>query len=1172
MPQPDPRWDRLKDLFAAAAPIPAGERESFLKERGVGDATIVEVIALLKAHEPVDEQPGDTIGPYKLLENLGEGGFGTVWMAEQRAPVQRRVALKVLKAGMDSAQVLARFEQERQALALMQHPNIAQVYDAGTTKHGRPFFVMELVKGIPITDYASRERLTIQQRLELFVQVCRAVQHAHHKGVVHRDIKPRNVLVATADGRPLAKVIDFGIAKAVTGRLTERTLFTEHRAMIGTLEYMSPEQAEGLLDVDTRADVYSLGALLYELLTGSTPFVAAKLLEAGFGEMLRTLREVEPERPSVRVSSKAGAGWAASGALGGRDPKQLFGSLRGDLDWVVMKALEKDRARRYGTADGLAADVESYLRGEAVTAVPPSVGYRVRKFVRRNRALVVGGTAVVLTLVVGIVGIGWALGLAKEEQEKMRSAAATAVQVMERVVGAGDGSMSLHVTDWGSQPVGADERDHARVVVVLESLAEHAETIRAELTARERSVTVLEYSARLSAAMQHVNAAQPAVGRQVLAGCEPTLRGLEWLIVSTRIEDDVHPVPLGIRRLEPSDLQREMGPEIRTLDFSRDSRRLAVAGDEHLVVVRCGSWFEEVRLPIDVEGWFWIDFFADDWIAFDGEIRIDLRGGKRTNWALAPTTINLDGTLAASMASHRITVHRTIDGAAVFAADAPHPGTLQFSSDSRWLACRGNDRTSLWETTAGGRHLVVPESVALSPLGPWAIGETRVVDLSAANTDRGPWEDSMLHVYTFVGRDAVLCFHQPEWRSYVVELPSGRRLSPPIEVKSLSDGSIVVPEPMHRVVATHDSSHSIAIETGERLAPSICGFRSETAFSPNGIWIATLDDAGQLLIAAARPPQVALPKSADPVLSLGYTHRRESLAIRSVTRSFDTVFVPDTGVPHHKACTRHIAVAAGSGNGRFQLRIDAQGHAVRTTADSPDLELAHAELLACRALALDHTGACAAAIADDRVLHWSFDAGATARATPAEVCPIPTGPSGIPVLAVHGPTVLLGDAAGILRRYELGSPSVTHTERIGAAALTALRCSPDGSLVLVGCANGICHLRRTADLGLVVALAGHFDAVTAAAWTPDGTRIATGSRDGTVRLWPTEATPLGDQVTPFLTLTEPQIRGRPTALLVTPDGERLVCGYDDGALRVWDTVPWAQRAATVPPLFPRAAK
>jgi hypothetical protein len=986
------------------------------------------------------------------------------------------------------------------------------------------------------------------------VQVCRAVQHAHHKGVMHRDIKPRNVLVATADGRPLAKVIDFGIAKATTGRLTERTLFTEHRAMVGTLEYMSPEQAEGLLDVDTRADVYSLGVLLYELLTGSTPFVAAKLLEAGFGEMLRTLREVEPERPSVRVSSKAGAGWAASGALGGRDPKQLFGSLRGDLDWVVMKALEKDRGRRYGTADGLAADVESYLRGEAVTAVPPSVGYRVRTFVRRNRALVIGSSGVVLTLVVGIVGIGWALGLAKEEQEKMRSAAATAVQVMERVVGAGDGAMSLHVTDWGSRPVGADEQDHARVVVVLESLAEHAETIRAELTARERSVTVLEYSARLRAALAHANERSPQLAGHELDLCPGELRGFEWRLVNVQREERV---------------RRVFGEPVLDYDESPDGDRLYLLGRDRLIVLDGRDWSVVASHELETTNAVYVRAMAHHALVNgDSYELVDVKTG-RSHLFQADGAGTL-GTRYVVEMGDRLQIYAADPGYAP--TELLTPGLRRGSTWDGSFVCYETSEGAKWTThfvrtvapfdrvdTDGGYYRI-------NQLGPVSTNGRTWFDAATGTTGPTTWTGKLVD---YVGPEHAIV-EQPDRTCRLVAIRTGHVAPVVLPQLGTSDGYTLSPEPRHGHRFFHGSMgmRSLSLETGEWLPEPIA---DGTQITADGLWWTTSDEFG-LDVAAARPPQVALPKSADPVLSLGTTHRRESLAIRSVTSSFDTVFVPDTGVPHHTACTRHIAVAAGSGNGRFQLRIDAQGHAVHTTADSPDLELAHAELLACRALALDHTGACAAAIVGDRVLHWAFDTSATARPTPAELCPMPAGPSGVPVLAVHGPTVLLGDAAGILRRYEVGSPDATHTERIGAAALTALRCSPDGSLVLVGCANGTAHLRRTADLGLVVALAGHFDAVTTAAWTPDGTRIATGSRDGTVRLWPTEAQPLGDQVTPFLTLTEPQIHGRPSVLLVTPDGERLVCGYDDGALRVWDTVPWAQRAATVTPLFPRATK
>jgi serine/threonine protein kinase len=327
---------------------------------------------------------GTAIGPYKLIQAIGEGGMGTVWMAQQTAPVKRLVALKVIKPGMDSRQVLARFEAERQAVALMDHPNIARVLDAGATAAGRPYFVMELVKGVPITRYCDDHRLTPRQRLELFVPVCQAVQHAHQKGVIHRDLKPSNVLVAQYDGRPVPKIIDFGIAKATGQQLTEHTLVTGFGAVVGTLEYMSPEQAElNQLDIDTRSDIYSLGVLLYELLTGSTPLEKKRLKEAALLEVLRVIREEEPPRPSARLSTTDEL--PAVAANRGMEPKRLSGMVRGELDWIVMKCLEKDRSRRYETANGLAADVQRYLADEPVLACPPSAGYRLHKFARRHK-------------------------------------------------------------------------------------------------------------------------------------------------------------------------------------------------------------------------------------------------------------------------------------------------------------------------------------------------------------------------------------------------------------------------------------------------------------------------------------------------------------------------------------------------------------------------------------------------------------------------------------------------------------------------------------------------------------------------------------------------------------------------------------------------------------------
>ncbi|MHC4416317.1 MAG: protein kinase domain-containing protein [Planctomycetota bacterium] len=424
------RFHQIEDLFHKARVLEPADRASFLDRECDGALDLREEIESLLAHADrgtsqmdlrrgaegapativdrgrLTEGPGTRIGPYKILQMIGEGGFGAVYMAEQEEPVQRKVALKIIKLGMDTKQVIARFEAERQALAMMEHPNIARVLEAGATETGRPYFVMELVKGIPITEYCDNNNLDMRERLDLFMQVCRAVQHAHQKGIIHRDIKPSNVMVTLHDSRPVPKVIDFGIAKATSRRLTEKTLFTEFRQFIGTPEYMSPDQAEmSGLDVDTRTDIYSLGVLLYELLTGTTPFDAQTLRSAGYGEIQRIIREEEPPKPSTRVNTLLG-----DGDGGGLDiarhrrtePDTLSRLMRGDLDWIVMKAMEKDRTRRYETANELATDVQRYLNDEPVLAGPPSVGYKLRKFVRRHRVGVIATGLIAAALVAGL--------------------------------------------------------------------------------------------------------------------------------------------------------------------------------------------------------------------------------------------------------------------------------------------------------------------------------------------------------------------------------------------------------------------------------------------------------------------------------------------------------------------------------------------------------------------------------------------------------------------------------------------------------------------------------------------------------------------------------------------------------------------------------------------------
>jgi serine/threonine protein kinase/WD40 repeat protein len=436
------------DRACATDPILRQRLERLLQRHGQADSFLESPAANLPCPPPtrgvsgegeistidntIVERPGAIIGPYKVMEQIGEGGMGLVFVAEQQYPVRRKVALKLIKPGMDSRQVIARFEAERQALALMDHPNIAKVLDGGATASGRPYFVMELVKGVPITEYCDQNQVPVGERLELFLDVCHAVEHAHQKGIIHRDIKPSNVLIMSQDGTPLVKVIDFGVAKAVGQQLTDKTIYTQFTQLVGTPSYMSPEQAgQSGVDVDTRSDIYSLGVLLYELLTGTTPVDKDRLKEADYDEIRRIIREDEPAKPSTRIST---LGQAATTVSTNRqsDPQRLRRLLRGELDWIVMKALEKDRNRRYETASAFAADMQRYLRDEAVLACPPAAWYRFRKFARRNKAMLVTGALVAATMLVGTVVSTWQWGHARQSEKLAQRRLEAAEREQER--------------------------------------------------------------------------------------------------------------------------------------------------------------------------------------------------------------------------------------------------------------------------------------------------------------------------------------------------------------------------------------------------------------------------------------------------------------------------------------------------------------------------------------------------------------------------------------------------------------------------------------------------------------------------------------------------------------------------------------------------------------------
>jgi serine/threonine protein kinase/tetratricopeptide (TPR) repeat protein len=573
VPMAEDRNHRIRRLFEIALEMPAASRPGFLQESCGDDAELRREVETLLAADAesssealrptsVEDEPetsgagsaaesGQRIGPYRLTRKIGEGGMGIVWEAEQERPIKRKVAIKLVKHGLSGASVLSRFETERQALAMMDHPNVARVLDAGSDSEGRPYFVMDYIKGVPISEYCDRNNLSTADRLALVIQVCDGVHHAHQKGVIHRDLKPANILVEEVDGKPVPKVIDFGVAKAIDRPITERELFTEFGQMVGTPEYMSPEQAEmGNLDVDTRTDVYSLGVVLYELLVGALPFDPKELRASGYEAMRRRIMSVTPEKPSTRFGS-LGAG---SGEIAKRrrsNPATLLKNCLGDLDWITMKALEKDRQRRYGSASELAADLKHHLANEPVSAGPPSAGYRAKKFVRRHRVAVATASVVFVSILAGLFGVTYGLVRAVRAERKARFEAETTSQISQFMLG------MFEIND--------PSESRGRTITAKEILDRASERIHAEMADRPaQKARLLEAMGKVYRSLGLYQDAQPLLQSSVesqtaafgadSAQVAATATTLAGLLIARGLYDDAIPV-----------LQRAIANEKKTL-------------------------------------------------------------------------------------------------------------------------------------------------------------------------------------------------------------------------------------------------------------------------------------------------------------------------------------------------------------------------------------------------------------------------------------------------------------------------------------------------------------------------------------------------------------------------------------------------------------------------------
>jgi WD40 repeat protein/serine/threonine protein kinase len=1059
--------------------------------------------------EPLVEAVGTRIGPYKLVQQLGEGGMGAVFVADQTAPVKRRVALKVIKPGMDSAQVLHRFEAERQALALMDHSNIARVLDAGTTPAGRPYFVMELVKGVPITTYCDELHLSLRERLELFIPICQAIQHAHQKGIIHRDIKPSNVLVAIEDGRPVPKVIDFGLAKALHQPLTDQSMYTEIGQILGTLEYMSPEQAElSALDIDTRADIYALGALLYELLTGTTPLEPERFRQAPYSEIVRLIREEEPPKPSTRLSQSKGSLTYISQQRR-TNPAHLMKEVRGELDWIVMKCLEKDRTRRYETANSLAHDVVRYLKDEPVEACPPSRRYRLRKFARKHRTGLAVTGLFAAVLVVGALVSSWLAVRATLAEGKAWAALTearrqTAVQMLERGLGLCEQRQEAQGMLWLARSLQEVPGDDAAL----------DQTIRANLSNWATSLH------QLKGILPHQGEAHSVAfsrdGRLALSASDDGTAQL-WSVATGE--------PVG-----PA--LRHAGPVLAAV-FSADGETVLTGSADKTARLWAAATGKPLGPSLSHQG-------AVDAVTLDPSGKLVLTGSEYQTaqlWSVATarrqgSPLRHRGSVrsVAFSPDGRIILTASDDGTARLWSVASgqlavpplqHDGGVRcavFSPDGKTVLTASNRAARLW-SAGSGLPLVAPLqhqdrvwSVAFSPDGRTVL--TGSADKSARlwSTASGlPLGPPMMH-QTWVEAVAF----SPDGRSVLTGSEdnmarlwsgaTGQPLGPPLQhgkqVRSLAFS------PDGRMVLTGSNDHtarlwSVGSGPTQELTLTHANWVVAAAFSPDGGAVVTgSTDQTARLWSVATGQQLGPPLQHNAeVWSVAFSPDGKAV----LTGSYDTtaqVWSVATGqrlVP----AMRHpgsVLVAVFSPDGKTVLTESADQVMRRWSATTGEPVGSPApESHDLYALAYSADGRTLLAAVDKIVKQWSTVTG------------------------------------------ELVGPSFSNAARVRRVAY-----SPDGRLVLIGCDDYTARV-WSATTGEPLAPPLHHQAsVLAVAFSPDGRTALTGSGDQTARLW---SVGTGEPLGP------PLPQGPVWAVTFSPDGRKILTGSEDHTARLWSIRP-----------------